>query len=57
MDEPRVSVIVPAFNEEASSPKRSRACLAQTYRNVETIVVDDGSSDATAEIAAGYRRA
>ena len=54
MNEPLVSVIIPAYDEEAFVAEAIESTLAQTYPRVETIVVDDGSTDRTAEIAAGY---
>jgi chlorobactene glucosyltransferase len=54
--EPLVSIIIPARNEERAIGGTVRAFVAQTYRNLEIIVVDDQSSDRTAaaveEIAA-----
>jgi heptose III glucuronosyltransferase len=51
---PRVSVIVPAYN----AAKFIQPCLdslaAQTLHDIEVIVVDDGSTDATSEIADRY---
>jgi len=51
---PLVSVIVPAFNAEATLADALRSALAQSYDNVEIIVVDDGSTDRSAEVAAGF---
>lgn len=47
-----MSVIVPAFNAAAFIAETLDSALAQTYRNLEVIVVDDGSTDDTAEIVA-----
>ena len=46
-----VSVIVPAFNAERWIAETLTSIRAQTYEPVETLVVDDGSDDATASIA------
>jgi glycosyltransferase involved in cell wall biosynthesis len=54
MTKPLVSVVIPAYNAERYIGEAIESMLGQTYAPVETIVVDDGSSDATAEIAAGY---
>lgn len=47
-----VSVIVPAFNAEPWIAETLTSIRAQSYPSIETIVVDDGSSDATATVAA-----
>ncbi|BAU13815.1 glycosyl transferase family 2 [Leptolyngbya sp. NIES-3755] len=49
-----VSVIIPAYNAEAFIGQTLDSVLAQTYQNFEIIVVDDGSSDRTAEIVKSY---
>jgi chlorobactene glucosyltransferase len=54
--EPLVSIIVPARNEERNIHRCITSLLAQDYPNFEIIVVDDGSTDATAPILADLQR-
>ena len=49
-----VSVIIPAYNAEAFIHLTLDSVLAQTYQNFEVIVVDDGSSDRTAEVVESF---
>ncbi|MFI6055754.1 bifunctional polysaccharide deacetylase/glycosyltransferase family 2 protein [Streptomyces violascens] len=46
-----VTVLVPAYNEEAGIASTVYSLLASTHPHFEIIVVDDGSTDATADIA------
>lgn len=51
---PTVSVIIPAYNQAQYLPDALDSLLAQTYTNWEAVIVDDGSPDNVAEIAARY---
>ncbi len=50
----QVSIIIPAYNAAATLGECLAACLAQTHPHTDVIVVDDGSTDSTADIAKDY---
>ena len=49
-----ISVIVPVYNVEAYLPRCVDSILAQTYRNLEIILVDDGTKDDSDKICDAY---
>lgn len=49
-EQPFVSVLVPAFNEEQSIASTLEGIFNSEYKNLEVIVIDDGSKDRTVEI-------
>jgi glycosyltransferase involved in cell wall biosynthesis len=51
---PRVSVVIPTYNRAARVQRAIDSVLAQTVGDVEVIVVDDGSTDETPRVLAGY---
>jgi glycosyltransferase involved in cell wall biosynthesis len=54
MSRPLASVVIPSYNSEHYLDEAIESALSQTYAPVETIVVDDGSSDGSVEIASRY---
>lgn len=53
-DKPTISVIVAAYNIEQYLPRCLDSIITQTYRELEILVVDDGSKDSTGEICDAY---
>ncbi len=56
MTPPLVSVIVPTFNRATLVPRALASIIAQTFGDWEIILVDDGSTDGTAALAARFTR-
>lgn len=48
---PRITVVVPCYNHGRYLREATESLIAQTYKNLEIIIVNDGSSDNTAEVA------
>ena len=56
MSAPTVSVLLTTYNREGFVAAAIESVLGQTYRDLELVVVDDGSTDRTVEIARTYER-
>jgi glycosyltransferase involved in cell wall biosynthesis len=54
-EHPLVSVIIPVYNREKFLAAAINSVFAQTYRPIQVIIVDDGSTDRSGEIARSYR--
>ena len=54
MDKNLISIIVPAYNIAPFLPRCLDSILAQTHRELEIFVVDDGSTDETGAIVDAY---
>ena len=53
---PKISVIVAVYNAEAYLDKCVQAILAQTFRNFEVLLINDGSSDSSGEMCDEYAK-
>lgn len=51
---PTVSILIPTYNRENVIRKALDSALAQTYRKVQIVVVDDGSTDNTRDVIKSY---
>ncbi|MGN0334583.1 MAG: glycosyltransferase family 2 protein [Lachnospiraceae bacterium] len=56
VEKPLVSVVLPVYNGERYLESSIESCLNQTYRNLELLILDDGSTDRSAEIAKHYEK-
>lgn len=50
----KVSILIPAYNAAAFLPKCLESVLNQTYRDLQVVIVDDGSKDNTLEVCQRY---
>lgn len=53
---PLVSIVIPCYNAERWISHAILSCLEQTYRPIEIIVIDDGSTDRSLDIIKSYSR-
>jgi biofilm PGA synthesis N-glycosyltransferase PgaC len=53
---PQITVVIPAYNEETGVIRTVASVLANTYKNKQIIVVNDGSKDRTAQMLRRYQR-
>lgn len=56
MNNPKVSILIPLYNSEEYLAETIDSCLDQTYGNIEIIIVDDGSTDSSLQIAKKYEK-
>ena len=54
MEDPLISIVMPAYNAEKYIDKSIESVLNQTYRNIELIIINDCSKDKTEEIIEKY---
>jgi glycosyltransferase involved in cell wall biosynthesis len=55
MNEPTYSVIIPTYNRPKPLRRAIQSLVAQTYKNFEVIVCDDGSTDHTKEVVTSFK--
>ena len=55
MTEGKVSIIIPCYNGASTIAQAIRGVLNQTYRPIELILVNDGSTDGSESVITGMR--
>ncbi len=55
MKSPLVSIIIPVYNNEKTLDRAIKSALSQSYKNTEIIIIDDNSSDSSAQIYNKYK--
>lgn len=56
MEDPKVSVLIPSYNQESVIEQTVMSALTQNYDNLEVVVSDDASTDRTPQILRGIQR-
>ncbi|MBO5128766.1 MAG: glycosyltransferase [Oscillospiraceae bacterium] len=51
---PKISIIIPVYNAENYLQKCLKSVVGQTYKDIEIIIINDGSTDGSADICRGY---
>jgi len=55
MKEPLISIVIPLYNQDKYIGETLSSVLNQSYREIEVVVIDDGSTDNSAKVVQGYR--
>lgn len=56
MEQPLISIIVPVYNTEQYLPECLKSIMAQTYKNIEIVIVDDASTDGSHKIITDFQQ-
>src|SRR5437868_12130431 len=54
VNKPEISVVIPLYNKERFIARALQSVFAQTFRDLEVIVIDDGSTDRSLEVVARF---
>src|SRR5438128_2730451 len=54
--QPLVSIVLPTYNRAALLGGAVESCLRQTWKHLELLIVDDGSTDSTGDVAGEWAR-